>query len=144
MVNIHKVASLTECSTLSVTCRYLPGALRLILSPFSLQSFLYKLQGFSLMNKLRSASDLPWRRSCEGCTKMEPHFLLKLWYKQAFLSTLCCFLKPLPESEPAALVLQMCCFLHDEILQTGKKKNLLKSGKHRGNCWRSVMHHRTN
>lgn len=58
MVNIHKLASVTESSTLSATRRYLPGAFTgLFLALFHCR--LYQLQGFSLMvNKLQSASEL--------------------------------------------------------------------------------------
>lgn len=45
MVNIHKLASVTESSTLSATSRYLPGAFTgLFLALFPCR--LYKLQGF--------------------------------------------------------------------------------------------------
>lgn len=69
-------------------------------------------------------------------------FLSNPWYKQTFGSKLCRLLKLLPDSDLAALVLQMYRFFHNFQLKNNKQKNpQLKSGKHRGN-W-SVVHHRT-
>lgn len=59
-------------------------------------------------------------------------FLSNPWYKQTFGSKLCRLLKLLPDSDLAALVLQMYRFFHNFQLKNNKQKNpQLKSGKQR-------------
>lgn len=111
MVNIHKLASVTESSTLSATHRYLPGAFTGLFSArFPCKR--YKLQGFSLMvNKLQSASELS--------SDILPVMVLPE-RKRNFFQTLDrnkpsdpnCSVSPnhFQYPIPAALVLQMCCF----------------------------------
>lgn len=136
MVNIHKLARVTESGPLSAPRRHLPGAftgLFLALFPCRLD----KLQGFSLMvNKLQSASEL---RSDIRLVMVLPE------WKSYFFQNLdinkpsdpSCSISPNHFQNP----IQQLWFYKWAVFPhklSEKKQEQLKRAKDRGNC--SVMH----
>lgn len=137
MVNIHKLASVTESNTFYLlhADTYL-GVLWAFWSLFPCRLLYINYKG-SPWWWINHSLPPNWALTSCGFTRMEARFLSNPWYKQAFWSKLCRLLKPLPDSDPTSLVLQMCCFLHNFQLKKKKQTNLKVAN--RGNC--SVMHH---